>query len=310
LVHNQLSKKVFISYARAANKGRFVQRLDKALSPIAKVFWDRKLGIGDWEQQLIQQIKNCEVMVVVMSKAQQQSENCQLEIDTALAEGKEIIPLRYIKGEEDTELGRYQWADFSDKFDMGFSQLTFLIYNQNIYPWEIYYRLDNEKLFAALENGFLPTFIATEIATWVLTHKFWTCFVSEIMSSKTPIDAHYNPQTLLDFLTAVKIVEKRISEGIDRTRDFASLSYAHEAVKQIGPLVVSLSGIGNDENIKAGQCAIETMRSVAKYIERTYTLKRNFGKVADFRKSGQYSFDIASKMRELIQQHAQRLKNL
>ena len=85
------SKKIFLSYSRADSI--YIEKLTEALIAAGQDVWiDKKIRSGQtWDQTVEQSIKNCDVLVVVMSKTSMASDNVMDEVSFAIGLNKTII---------------------------------------------------------------------------------------------------------------------------------------------------------------------------------------------------------------------------
>jgi hypothetical protein len=107
------SKKIFLSYSRADSI--YIEKLTEALIAAGQDVWiDKKIRSGQtWDQTVEQSIKNCDVLVVVMSKTSMASDNVMDEVSFAIGLNKTIAPILIEDCEVPMRLGRYQHIDFN-----------------------------------------------------------------------------------------------------------------------------------------------------------------------------------------------------
>ncbi len=131
-----MSDHVFISYS-GADALEFAFRLVKELECTDKKFinaWidTRDINPGrDYDEQIVEGIKNCKCMVFVMTKdSVAASSMCKNEWTWALKFKKVVIPIQLHKdAEQPFGLGNRQRIDFTEKFEYGWEKLrNFLCY--------------------------------------------------------------------------------------------------------------------------------------------------------------------------------------
>jgi len=109
---------VFLSYSRKTSG--FALHIKDILDNIGINVWIDQSDIrgGDrWEEKINQALKECKLLIVIVSPAAITSEWVEYEWKTALSAGKPIIPLYYYEVEnEPDELFANNYIDFRDKF--------------------------------------------------------------------------------------------------------------------------------------------------------------------------------------------------
>jgi ubiquinone/menaquinone biosynthesis C-methylase UbiE len=111
--------KIFISYPRSAKN--LVARLVLDLSASGHETWfDERLNGGvKWWDEILSEVRRCEILVVALTRDFQSSLSCQEELSYAQQLGKPILPVR-ISGEVSQDalpasLREYLWVDYSER---------------------------------------------------------------------------------------------------------------------------------------------------------------------------------------------------
>src|SRR5690349_5864371 len=113
--------KVFVSYSRKDIV--FAKRLTAELQKSELDFWIDWEGIPptvDWWREIEKGIEEADIFLFLISPDSVKSKVCGQEIDTAVKNGKRLIPLvlRDIQGEETPpELSHLNWIFFRDTDD-------------------------------------------------------------------------------------------------------------------------------------------------------------------------------------------------
>ncbi|HET9909780.1 MAG TPA: TIR domain-containing protein, partial [Anaerolineales bacterium] len=131
--------KVFVSYSRKDIE--FAKRLTAELQKSDLDFWIDWEGIPptvDWWREIEKGIEESDVFIFLISPDSAKSKICGQEIDTAVKNGKRLIPLvvRDIKGDETpSQLSHLNWIFFreGDDFDAGLQKLVTGIHTD--YEW-------------------------------------------------------------------------------------------------------------------------------------------------------------------------------
>ena len=131
--------KVFVSYSRKDIE--FAKRLTAELQKSDLDFWIDWEGIPptvDWWKEIEKGIEEADVFLFLISPDSARSTVCVQEIDSAVKNGKRLIPLvvRDIKGDETlSQLGHLNWIFFreSDDYDSSLKKLLTSIHTD--YDW-------------------------------------------------------------------------------------------------------------------------------------------------------------------------------
>src|SRR6185436_14909945 len=131
--------KVFISYSRKDIE--FAKRLTRELQKSDLDFWIDWEGIPptvDWWKEIEKGIEEADIFLFLISPDSTKSKVCKQEIESAVKNGKRLIPLvvRDIKGDEaPPELSHLNWIFLreQDNFDAAFEKLLTGI--QTDYDW-------------------------------------------------------------------------------------------------------------------------------------------------------------------------------
>ena len=108
-----MAKKIFLSYSRSDSE--YITQLSQELRAAGQEVWmDNKIRTGQtWDQTVEQNIRNCEVLVVVMSKTSVASSNVMDEVSYGIGLNKIISPILIEECDVPMRLARYQYVDFS-----------------------------------------------------------------------------------------------------------------------------------------------------------------------------------------------------
>lgn len=118
------ANKIFISYSRSDSD--FTNKLTKHLSESGVDVWidHKKIQAGNrWDQSIEEALDQSSTILVVLSPASIKSENVMDEVNYALEENKQIVPILYQKCKVPLRLRRIQWIDFIKGFESGLTQL-------------------------------------------------------------------------------------------------------------------------------------------------------------------------------------------
>src|SRR5258708_7338441 len=116
-----------------------VRRLAFALSLYMDVYWDRRVQVGDYLQDLYAEIDSRDHFLLVMTPYALASEWCQKELAHAQAQGKSIVLARIYAGEGTSNAAleaQYTCGDFTADFEVGFRKLTATMLGQPYSSWE------------------------------------------------------------------------------------------------------------------------------------------------------------------------------
>ena len=117
-------KQTFISYSREDTS--FVTRLYEDLQANGISQWiDREdiLAGIPWDETVQQALKQCDIVLVILSPASVRTTHVLDEMSYALDNGKRIIPLLYRSCEVPLCLSRIQYIDFTNDYAAGLTQL-------------------------------------------------------------------------------------------------------------------------------------------------------------------------------------------
>ena len=109
-MHGKMSGHVFVSYSRQDQK--YTRKLVDDLRQRGFEVWiDDRVDFGDqWWRTIVQAIRSCRSLVVVMTPDSEESEWVEREVQLALREGKPIFPV-LLRGREFPLLITTQFAD-------------------------------------------------------------------------------------------------------------------------------------------------------------------------------------------------------
>jgi hypothetical protein len=127
--------KIFFSYARADSE--FTLKLAKDLRSAGVDLWMDQLDIagGDrWDSAVEKALKDCPCLLVVLSPRSVNSTNVMDEVSVALEEKKKVVPVLYRPSDVPFRLKRLQYVDFTENYDVGFTELLRERFEIVIYP--------------------------------------------------------------------------------------------------------------------------------------------------------------------------------
>jgi hypothetical protein len=118
---NEKQRKTFLSYSRA-NKD-FAIKLAKELKSEGFYVWLDQLDIpagARWDREVEKALEECEIFMIILTKASINSENVLDEIGYAVDNGKRFLPVMLETCNVPLRLRRFQYVDFTTKsFDEG-----------------------------------------------------------------------------------------------------------------------------------------------------------------------------------------------
>ena len=108
------TKKIFLSYSRADSD--YVAKLTQELKKLGQDVWvDNKIRSGQtWDETVEQNIRQSDVLVVVMSPTSVASSNVMDEVSFGIGLDKTISPILIENCEVPMRLARFQYVDFND----------------------------------------------------------------------------------------------------------------------------------------------------------------------------------------------------
>lgn len=292
---------VFINYAQPDGVD-FVRRLAFALGMYMDVYWDRRLQTGGFPDDLRQQIDAHDHFLWVLTPYALASDWNRSAFTHAQAQGKPILLAQVYTGDATLE-GHYTTADFTTDFEAGFRTLATTMTGQPYSSWESLAGAPVNVLLNYLKAGAIPAVIAKQIGEWVLVEKLWDVLTSEFAPKK--IKVYYSkPQTANGVLTQGKLLIEQLEKVKDKRHG--------DLVKQVLPLVetcvAQLLPLGDDQHIAAGQMAHDIISRVKALIEAKQSSDRDFEKLHITKTF--FDFDVAERMRVLINDHARRSRPL
>ncbi|MBK9750748.1 MAG: toll/interleukin-1 receptor domain-containing protein [Chloroflexi bacterium] len=307
-------KSVFISYAHKDGLD-FTRRLSYSLSMYMDVFWDRRLPAANYPRELEAQIEGRDYLLLVMTPFSIVSEWCQRELQHAESHGKGIVLARIFNGDGTTHpqwISKYTFGDFTEDFDAGFRRVSTMMLGQPLSSWEYLAESDDQIVIQSLRHGILPSAISKHIAEWLIVEKLWgyvETIADDFERAKEAKGAHVRirrgqPRTARGVLISLGEVQKRFQE----------LGYRNH-VEVIGAMSFTaanamehLSQTPDDDNKEAGNTAFNLFTQVRG------NMVNQSAKVldADLARYGHeyLEFDLAEKLRELINMYARRSRYL
>jgi TIR domain len=311
---SEAKKSVFISYAHKDGLD-FTRRLSYALSMYMDVFWDRRLTATGYPKELEAQIENRDYLLLVMTPFSIASEWCRRELQHAEKHGKGIVLARIFNGDGTADpqwISKYTFGDFTEDFDAGFRRVTTMMLGQPLSSWEYLAEGDDRVVIESLQNGILPGAISKNIAEWLIVEKLWAYAdtIAENFEREKKAKGNHvpirrgQPRTARGVLISLGEVQKRFNE----------LRY-RKHVEVISAMTLTaanamehLSQIPDDDNKSAGNAAFNLFTQVRG------NMVNQSAKVLDAelaRYGYDYlEFDLAEKLRELINMYARRSRYL
>ena len=122
------AKEVFISYGREEEVKKFVRKLKRDLESAGIAAWldvdDIPAG-SEWPNEIGLALRNCQSIIAVLTKKYAGSHYCKNELYVACSKQKQIFPVVYEDGWDDSDKGAgvsymvaaYNWAMFRPKID-------------------------------------------------------------------------------------------------------------------------------------------------------------------------------------------------
>lgn len=159
--------RIFFCYARTDSE--FVLRLAKHLRSTGASIWIDQLDVPAgqrWDRVTQQALETSERLLVILSPQSIASENVMDEVNYALEEKKEVLPILYRECDVPYRLRRFQYIDFTKNYDYGIAKLLKLLnieeryktsepsesekqVAENIEKPSDYMKADPKKIFAA-----------------------------------------------------------------------------------------------------------------------------------------------------------------
>ncbi len=297
---------VFISYAHKDGMD-FVRRLAFALEMYMDVYWDRRLQAGSYPVQLFSEIENRDYFLFVMTPYSLDSKWCRDELNYAEQNGKQIALARVYSGEgtTDSELdSNYTYGDFTEDFDVGFRRLTAMILGQPFSSWELLSLAPTKTLLSYLKYGAIPGLIAKTFIEWVVVAKIWNVLQEYAIKYNLSIihqGKHFTPSGVLNLCPV-------LIEEYSQSRNFVGISMVSSAKPIIEKFVSELMLLNDNNHIVAGKLSSELLEETKKFLLQDTTLNRDFKLMATIQ--GWFDFEVAEKLRVLINDHSRRSKYL
>lgn len=311
---SETRKSVFISYAHKDGLD-FTRRLAYALSMYMDVFWDRQLPAADFPSQLKAEIEKRDYLLLVMTPHSVVSRWCKRELRHAEKHGKKIVLARVFKFENRSSrriTSKYTFGPFDEDFDVGFRRITQMMLGQPLSSWEYLADGDDRAVIEGLQNGILPGAISKNIIEWLIVEKLWAyidTIANDFERDKKAKGNHVpirrgQPRTARGVLISLGEVQNRFSE----------LRY-RKHVEVLGSMSLTaanamehISQIPDNDNRSAGNAAFKLFTQVRG------NMVNQSAKVldADLARYGHeyLEFDVAEKLRELINMYARRSRYL
>jgi len=307
-------KSAFISYAHKDGL-EFTRRLAYALSIYMDVFWDRRLPATTYPEELEAQIEQRDFLIFIMTPFSIDSEWCRRELAHAEKHGKGIVLAQVFSGAGTTDpdlASRYTYGDFSEDFDSGFRRITTMMLGLPFSSWEYLADGDDPSLIASLQNGVLPGVIAKNVAEWLIVDILWAYVESmaDDFERRKQGEGHQvtirrgHPRTPRGVLISLDDVAQR----------FRGLGYRvhvgviNDMTRTASNAMQQIADISDDDNRSMGNGAFNL------FLQVRGNMGTQNAKVLDpflAKYVREYlEFDLAEKLRELINMYARRSKYL
>ena len=261
--------------------------------------------------------KNAEFFLFVLSPDSLLSDNCRWEYEQAKErKAKDRIGIALCCdtcGSTDfgKELLAYQAAIFEEDFEVGFRGLTQMMMGQPYSSWEYLssgYSKDYQYklLYQALQKGFIPGLIAKSLGEWIIVEKLWKCLETYMISlDKTSLKTYRgSPRTALGIL----IETSPILEQFEKNGDAIGINLIEKSQPIIEMFVKNVSSSRDNSHQAIGLGVSQVIQSVKLVLENNAIAFRDANDLWHVRHK--YEFDIAEKLRELINMHARRSRYL
>lgn len=304
---NSNRKRVFISYAHKDGL-EFVRRLSFALEMYMEVFWDRRLRAGKFDEKLNDEIEKSDYLIIVMTPSALREDGwCLKEIVHAQKHNKPLVPIKLHNDcgfpfiERCLETNTY--GDFRNNFDEGFRRITAVMLEQPYSAWEYLANASDKDLLKYLQIGYLPALIAKEIGEWVLVNKVWQLLEEDIENGEALL-YFVKPRTLRGICRHCQDLYPQIAQARD--------SGLMQLVKKIEEFVVKygkpLLDISDSEHSEVGKISYSLIED-SKHLCMNNAVGKREAKSARLTQS-YFEFEVAEKLRELINIHARRSRYL
>lgn len=303
---NKKRPKLFISYAHKDGMD-FTRRIAFALEMYMDIFWDRRLQAGEFPTQLEAEIESSDYLLYIMTPYSIVSEWCKREIDHALKHEKKLLMARIYTGEHSIHEDfskTYTYSDFTEDFEAGFRRICAMILGQPYSSWEHFGQgQDDNKLIETMKSGIIPGIISKEIAVWVIAEHLWqlaqgyaeTKQIIFVGKPRTPLGVVRQCMQLLNqFTQSNDVVGFKISEDVKQVVE-----------PKLESLILMTDNNHQDIGL-LGYEIIEEVRNLAKRHAVMHNNTRRFMYIDSYL----FEFDIAEKLRELINIYARRSRYL
>ena len=105
---------LFISYAHADRRRVEREVVNTLRNGGHNPWYDLQLTVGqDWQNELLESIKQADVLIFAVTPAAANSEWCEWEVQTAMELGKSVIPIMLKKTTLPDYLSNVQYVDFT-----------------------------------------------------------------------------------------------------------------------------------------------------------------------------------------------------
>jgi hypothetical protein len=283
----------------------FTRQLAFDLEFYMDVFWDKRLKAGDYPKQLEQEIEQRDYLLLVMTPYSINSDWCKRELAHAEAHGKDIVLARIFTGDGTTDpvlVKKYTYGDFTEDFEVGFRSITAQTLGNPYSSWEVFYNLPDGQLLETLKNGYLPSLIAKELVEWAIVERLWIAPSNQ--ADKTQLIFRASPRTPYGILRMSSV----LVEYFGRERDALGAHLTKNVLDLVKPALEELSQLEEHEHTKIGQLSHQIIQDIKQI------LNKNAVGFRDAREAWivlhYFDFDVAEKIRELINLHARRSRYL
>jgi hypothetical protein len=299
---------VFVSYAHKDGT-ETARRIVRSLEPYcSEVFWDWKLRVGDWRQQLATRIQSHEFFLVVMSPAQANSEVCKWELQLAQKRLEEhdgtfsgIVPIKRFTEHEDEVLERLQYADFSQDFGRGFGDLTQIMFGVRRTAWENLASQPPQELLAGIQHGQVPALIVFECCERLIVEKIWNHLHNLMQEMRSPVIVG-NPQSPEEMLNQVELLVPQMATRLDSLN-----MYRLKSVKELLEAYMACKAqVVENDHEAAGQCASDLIAGVRRFLTMDATGLLNAWGIANI--NANFDSDVAGIFQEVLRVHARAMR--
>lgn len=298
---------VFISYAHKDGM-EITRQLVFSLEMYMDVYWDRHLQSGNFPNQLYEKIEAQDHFLLVMTPHSLESEWCRKELEYAEKKEKSIILARIYSGDGTTDpqlTSKYTYGDFCEDFDVGFRRLTAMMLGTPHSSWEYLTNQTNGKIIETLKDGRIPGIIAKSVAEWVITEKLWPAVNDYLTREKYNFPFIWGmPRTP----TGIARQCDDLTEQFSFANDIIGVSLVQNVAEIVEIYINETSGITDGNHRTLGEKATNLLIAARQLLANKAESSLDVPLLASIQ--SYYWFDVAEKLRELINLHARRSRYL